>query len=100
MVETPPVPGHDVKATPPVKPKILRGLLMIGAVLAGLGVIGTIPRLGRRVALAETQAAATAPRKVLVAKATVGPARVDLTLPGTVAPLRSTMLYAKTTGFV
>ena len=38
--------------------------------------------------------------RVLVGKATSGPVRVEITLPGTVAPFRGTMLYAKTTGFV
>lgn len=94
MVET--NPTH----VPPRRPKILRGLLMIGAAMVAFGVIGTLPRLKRREALAEAQTAAAAPRKVLVGKATRAPTRVDITLPGTVAPLRGTMLYAKTTGFV
>ncbi|APR85584.1 Putative Co/Zn/Cd efflux system membrane fusion protein [Minicystis rosea] len=87
-------------AAPPRPPKIFRGLVMIGVALATLGVVGTLPRLRRNVALADTQAAATAARRVLVGKATSGPTRVEITLPGTIAPFRGTMLYAKTTGFV
>src|SRR4051812_21397602 len=85
---------------PPQRPRILRGLSVIGVALVTLGVIGTLPRLRRNVAIAETRAAATAARRVLVAKATSGPTRVEVLLPGTVAPFRSTMLYAKTTGFL
>lgn len=91
---------EETIAPPPKRPKVLRGLLMIGAALVAFGVIGTLPRLRRKVALAEAEAASKAPRKVLVAKSAEGQKRVEITLPGTVAPLRSTMLYAKTTGFV
>jgi RND family efflux transporter MFP subunit len=85
---------------PPRRPRVLRGLAVIGVALVAFGVIGTVPRLRRREAIAETRAAALAPRRVLVAKASSGPTRTELLLPGTVAPFRSTMLYAKTTGFL
>ncbi|MFT3768909.1 MAG: efflux RND transporter periplasmic adaptor subunit [Minicystis sp.] len=98
MVEKSHSPGSI--AAPPRRPKILRGLVMIGVALMAFGVIGTLPRLRRREALAESQAAVRAPRRVLSAKAASGPKRVEITLPGTALPFRSTMLYAKTTGFV
>jgi RND family efflux transporter MFP subunit len=87
-------------AAPHQRPKILRGLLMVGAALAALGVVGTLPRLRRHEAVAQAQTVAAAPRRVLVAQVVSGPARVETTLPGTVAPFRTTMLYAKSTGFL
>src|SRR4051794_10054151 len=94
------VPKTVEKPASAARPKILRGLLVIGAGLVALGVVGTLPRLHRREALAAAQTAAGAPRRVVIAKAVSGPTRVEMTLPGTIAPLRSTMLYAKTTGFL
>jgi RND family efflux transporter MFP subunit len=74
--------------------------VLVGVVVGGLVLVGTLPRMKRREAMAQTQAESMAPRRVVVARASQGPTKVDLVLPGTVSPLRSTSIFAKTTGFL
>lgn len=81
----------------------MNGWKAIGLLGVGLGVafaIGVGPRMKEREALAKSQAALAAPRRVRVAAAKAGEATYDLTLPGTSAPFHSAVLYGKATGFV
>jgi RND family efflux transporter MFP subunit len=80
-------------------PSVLSTVL-VGLVVGTLVTVGTLPRMKRREAMAQTQAESMAPRRVVVVKAGPGPSKVDLVLPGTVSPFRSTSVYAKTTGFL
>jgi RND family efflux transporter MFP subunit len=67
--------------------------------LAAVG-IGIGPRLRQRDALASVAKDLAAPRRVRVATVRPGDARTELTLPATSAPFRSSVLYAKASGFV
>jgi RND family efflux transporter MFP subunit len=54
----------------------------------------------QREALADSEKRLALPRSVRVATVRAGDARSDVTLPGTSAPFRSSVLYAKSAGFV
>lgn len=75
-------------------------MLVIVAALAGAVAVGVGPRLEQRDARARMAAEAAGPRRVRVATARAGDAVVDVTLPGTATPMRSSVLYSKSTGFV
>lgn len=68
--------------------------------LAGAVAIGVGPRIEQRAARARMVEDAAGPRRVRLAAVRAGDARIDVTLPGTSAPLRSVVLYSKSTGFV
>lgn len=68
--------------------------------LAGAVGIGVGPRIEQRAARARVAEEAAGPRRVRVAAVRAGDAQVDVRLPGTSAPLRSAVLYSKSTGFV
>lgn len=68
--------------------------------LAGAVAIGVGPRIEQRAARARVAEEAAGPRRVRVAAVRAGDAQVDVRLPGTSAPLRSAVLYSKSTGFV
>lgn len=74
---------------------VVLGLSVLALVGVGIG-----PRLSQRAALAKASSEANAPKKVRVARAKVGNAVSEVKLPATSAPLRTTQLYAKTTGFL
>ena len=76
-------------------------LVAVLAVLAGLFLVGWVPRLLQQRALAALsgQTALSAPR-VRVAKPRVAPASTVLALPGSVVAERETGIYARTGGFV
>lgn len=61
---------------------------------------GVLPRLKQRSALAEQQQLVKQPTRVRVAKVRAGDPTVSVTLPGNAVPFRSSLLYAKSTGFV
>lgn len=97
----PPVPKGDAEVVAEAsraKPglALVLGLLVVG----GLVAIGVVPRLAQREALAKGQTVATAPRRVRVAIAKTGTPMTEVKLPATSSPLRSTQLFAKTTGFL
>ncbi len=78
----------------------LLGIVVGVLVAAGLVAVGIGPRLSQRTALAKAQAGVDAPKRVRVALVTTGTPRVELKLPATSAPIRTTQLYAKSTGFL
>lgn len=78
----------------------LLGILVGVLVAAGLVGVGIGPRLSQRTALAKAQAGVDAPKRVRVAPVTTGGPRVEIKLPATSAPIRTTQLYAKSTGFL
>ena len=71
------------------------GIALVAAVAVGLG-----PRLKQREALAQAKAELAGPRRVRVTAVRPGEAKSELTLPGTSAPFRGSVLYAKSSGFV
>lgn len=73
----------------------IAGIALIAAVGVGIG-----PRLRQREALAQAHTELSGPRRVRVATVRAGDARAELTLPGTSAPFRTSVLYAKSSGFV
>jgi RND family efflux transporter MFP subunit len=96
-------PVHDAPrpaVTAARRPRLGRAIGVVFLGITALVVLGAMPKLKRREALARTQAEINGPRRVLVGKVTPGPTRVEVTLPGSVAPFQSTPLYAKVTGFV
>ncbi len=76
--------------------------LAVGVVLlfAALLAIGIVPRVRRKQELEARTTAANAPPAVTVV--TIGTAKPvsDITLPGTVEPMREAALYARSTGYV
>ena len=82
-----------------------RGLVILGvtAVLVGAGLVaaGAIPRALRRVALeSEAKVAASVPAQVQVARAQRTASSAPVILPGTIAPLQETAMYARASGYV
>jgi multidrug efflux system membrane fusion protein len=71
------------------------GVALVAAVAVGVG-----PRLKQREALARVEKELAGPRRVRVASVRAGEARTEVTLPGTSAPFRSSVLYARSSGFV
>ncbi len=72
----------------------------IAVVLSGAVAIGVGPRLEQRDARARVVEEAAGPRRVRLASVRAGDPQIDVTLPGSSAPLRSVVLYSKSTGFV
>ncbi len=77
------------------KAMAIGGIALVAAVGVGIG-----PRLKQREALAQAGKELAGPRRVRVAAVRAGDARTELTLPGTSAPFRTSVLYAKSSGFV
>lgn len=75
-------------------------LAIVVAALVGAFVIGVGPRLEQRDARARATEAATGPRRVRVAPVRASDAEVAVTLPATSTPMRSAVLYSRSTGFV
>jgi multidrug efflux system membrane fusion protein len=73
----------------------IAGIALVAAVGVGIG-----PRLRQREALAGVAKELAGPRRVRVAAARAGEPRSEVTLPGTSAPFRTSVLYAKSSGFV
>ena len=73
---------------------------LVGLALGAATAAGMVPRLKQREALADSEKRLSLPRNVRVATVRAGDARSEVTLPGTSAPFRSSVLYAKSAGFV
>jgi RND family efflux transporter MFP subunit len=78
----------------------LKAMTVIGVALGASVVVGVVPRLKQREALAHVEKDLAAPRRVRVATVRAGDPTIEVTLPGTSAPFRSSVLYAKSNGFV
>jgi RND family efflux transporter MFP subunit len=73
------------------------GILLLG----GLLLLGLLPKLHQQEALAAaTSEEVNRPPSVHVARPDLVPSTSTLTLPGTLAPNRDTMIYARSSGFV
>lgn len=77
-----------------------KAMAVVSVALGAAVVAGVVPRLKQREALARVEQELSAPRRVRVAPVRAGDARVEVTLPGTSAPFRSSVLFAKSNGFV
>jgi multidrug efflux system membrane fusion protein len=77
-----------------------RAMGIIGVALAAAVTAGVVPRMKQREALARVEKALQSPRRVRVASARAGEASAEVTLPATSVPFRTSVLYAKSTGFV
>jgi len=80
-----------------------RPLFFVGAALAGLAVlvvIGILPRLERRAALAEAKVRSEGGARVSVVVPRLAPKESLLTLPGGTQAIQETTLYARTSGFL
>src|SRR5436190_8688899 len=80
-----------------------RPLFFVGAALAGLAVllvIGILPRLERRTALAEAKVRSEAGTRVSVVAPRLAPKESVVTLPGGTQAIQETTLYARTSGFL
>lgn len=75
-------------------------LAILAVALGGAVAFGVGPRLKQREALAHAEAELAKPRRVHVAVARAGDPKTELTLPGTCAPFKSSLLYAKSSGYV
>ncbi len=75
-------------------------MAMLAVALSGAVAIGVGPRIEQRAARARVVEEAAGPRRVRLASVRAGDPQIDVTLPGTSAPLRSSVLYSKSTGFV
>lgn len=68
--------------------------------LSGAVAVGVGPRLEQRDARARVAEEAAGPRRVRVATVRPGDPTIDVTLPATSTPLRTAVLYSKSTGFL
>jgi RND family efflux transporter MFP subunit len=75
-------------------------MAIIAATLAGAVAIGVGPRLEQRDARARATEVATGPRRVRVAPVRAGDPETTVTLPASSTPMRSAVLYSRSTGFV
>ena len=75
-------------------------ILLVVAIVGGLGAAGVVPRLAQQQAMARTQAQLAGPRLVRTALVAIGAPIAEITLPATSAPMFSTSLYAKSVGFL
>jgi RND family efflux transporter MFP subunit len=90
-------------AVQPAAGKSRRPLFFIAAALIGaaaLAVIGSLPRLERRAALADAKLRVEAGARVSVVAPRPAPKEVVLTLPGGTQAIQETTLYARTSGFL
>ncbi len=71
-----------------------------GVVLVLLFIVGTLPRVRRAEAVERQHQNALAPRMVVTAVVQKTAPRKYFTLPGNAAPLKSAIVYARSTGFV
>ncbi|MDB4998774.1 MAG: family efflux transporter, subunit [Myxococcaceae bacterium] len=78
----------------------LKAMTVIGVALGAAVIVGVVPRLKQREALAHVEKELAAPRRVRVTTVRAGDPTIEVTLPGTSAPFRSSVLYAKSNGFV
>ncbi len=77
--------------------KVIAAMVVVAA---GAVAIGVGPRMAEHDARARVAEQAAAPARVRVAEVRKGDAQVEVTLPGTSAPIREAVLYSKATGFV
>lgn len=77
--------------------KVMAAIL---AALSGAVAVGVGPRIEQRDARARVAAEAAGPRRVRVATVRPGDAKIEVTLPATSTPLRTAVLYSKSTGFL
>ncbi len=77
-----------------------KAMTVIGVAMGAAVIVGVVPRIKQREALAHVEKDLSAPRRVRVVAARPGDATIEITLPGTSAPFRSSVLYAKSNGFV
>jgi multidrug efflux pump subunit AcrA (membrane-fusion protein) len=75
-------------------------MALIAVVLSGAVAVGVGPRIEQRAARARVVEEAAGPKRVRVTTVRAGDPTVDVTLPGTSAPLRAAVLSSKSTGFV
>ncbi len=81
----------------------LRPVLIVGAILIALLLLGFVPRIlrGRRLAAeSRAQGQLQSVPGVTITRVEQSPTRVTLTLPGNVEPIELTQLSARTTGYV
>jgi RND family efflux transporter MFP subunit len=83
--------------TPSTPWKVIAALAIA---LSGAVAIGVGPRLEEKAARARASEQVAGPKRVRVATVRAGDATVDVTLPATSEPMRSSVLYSKSTGFV
>jgi RND family efflux transporter MFP subunit len=87
--------------TPPVTRTLWPWVLGLGLVgLLVLLALGAWPRVARSARVEAQHQQALLPPKVVVAKAARGPLSTEVTLPGSVAPLQSTVVSSRSAGFV
>ena len=105
----PPESTATPKAPPSPKtpaPGLLRSSRVRGAAVVILGllalalIVGVMPRLSRRKALANVVDANTAPPMVRVATVDTAPGASTVTLPGSVAAFATTPIYARAPGYI
>lgn len=77
-----------------------KAIAVVGLALGAAVLVGVGPRLKQREALARVEKDLAAPKRVRVSAVRAGDAKVEVTLPGTSAPFRTSALYAKSSGFV
>jgi multidrug efflux system membrane fusion protein len=77
-----------------------KAIALVAIALGAAVAVGVVPRVKQREALARTEAEQARPRRVRVAAARAGDPTTEVTLPGTSAPFHSSVLHAKSIGFV
>lgn len=92
--------GEQAPPARPVPPRRIRfAVAVIVGILAVAFVIGTVPRIATRRALADEASADSVPT-VTTISVRRAPVASDLSLPGTLEPAQQTAIYARASGFV
>ena len=85
----------------PTKRGLTWSAAAVAGLLAGLALLGVVPRVLHRSALAaEARAMAEQPARVSIIRAERSVEASDLALPGSVLPLQETSVYARANGYV
>jgi multidrug efflux pump subunit AcrA (membrane-fusion protein) len=99
--------GHRDSSKPAIAPPsqnfttFYRTLAGFGLLLAGLLVVGTLPRLQRKYELeANASGAKSEGMTVNVVTPKRGKAKAELTLPGSIQAVKETTIYARTNGYL
>jgi RND family efflux transporter MFP subunit len=98
--QTAPHPDEQGK-TPHTRRRVIIGVVIVGLLFVVFLVVGILPRRAQSKRLAASVATATSAIPVVsVVKVTTAPSNPTVILPGTLQPMLTTSVYARTTGYL
>jgi RND family efflux transporter MFP subunit len=97
----PPAREDDKRPKPHARRRVIIGAVIVGMVFIVLLVTGTLPRRAQSKRLAAAVATATAAVPIVsVVQVTTAPGKPTVILPGTLQPMLTTSIYARTPGYL